>query len=135
MMTNKLAVVALTRDKAQIWKLGIEPGTHPEAILPPDVDSERRVQKTQRSGGRDKGHSDPEYFEEIAQSLKGFGRILFFGHGEAKGNEAFQLKEYLEKKHPDIAKIVVDSLRVDLENLSEGEILALARKWVASHPL
>ena len=134
-MTNKLAVVALTRDEAQIWKLGFEPGTHPETIVPPEVDNERRVHKIQKSGGRDKGRSDPEYFEDIAQSLKGLGRILFFGHGEAKGNEAFQLKEFLEKKHPDIAKIVVDSLSVDLENLSEGEILALARKWVAGHPL
>lgn len=134
-MTNKLAVVALTRGEAQIWKLGIEPGTHPDLIAPPETDHERDLHRVQKSGGRDKGRSDPEYFEEIVQSLKGFGRILLFGHGEAKGNESLQLKEFLEKKHPEIAKTIVDTLRVDLENLSEGEILALARKWVLAHPL
>ena len=134
-MTNRLAVVALTRDEAQIWKSGIEPGTHPESIVPPEVDNERRDQKSQRSGGRDRGHSHPEYFEEIAKTIKELGRFLFFGHGEGKGNEALQFQEYFEKKHPDLAKKIVDSLRVDLENLSEGEILALARKWVSAHPL
>jgi hypothetical protein len=134
-MSNKLAVVAMTRDEAQIWKTGLDPGTHPEKVKAPDEGIHHHVRTAQFHSGHDSDHMRPEYYEEIAQALKDFGRILLLGHGKGKASATLHLVQYLERKHPDQAKKVVDSLETDLENLSEGQILAIARKWEEAHPL
>jgi hypothetical protein len=41
--------------------------------------------------------------------------------------------DYLERKAPDLAAKVVDSIDTNLIAMSEPQILAMARKWVESH--
>ncbi len=134
-MSYKLAVLALTRNEAQIWRDGLESETRPETVLPPKENTYHHFHKAHRLGRRDKGISDPEYFEEVAQLLKGYGRILLIGHGKSKANTSLQMMEFLKQTHADQASKVVNSLIVDIENLSENEILATARKWLSAHPL
>jgi hypothetical protein len=41
--------------------------------------------------------------------------------------------DYLERKAPDLASKVVDSIDTNLIAMSEPQILAMARKWFESH--
>lgn len=133
-MTNKFIVVAITRDEARVWRSGLEPKTHPELIHPPEDRILHHVRTAEFRGGHYSDLPSPEYYESISQAMKGAERILLVGHGKGKASAALRLTQYLERKHPDQAMQVVDSLDTDLLNLSEGEILALARNWVAAHP-
>ena len=40
---------------------------------------------------------------------------------------------YLERKHPDLAKKVVDTLDTNLFGITQPEILAMAREWFDRH--
>jgi hypothetical protein len=41
--------------------------------------------------------------------------------------------QFLERKHPDIAKKVVDAVDTRLQEMTEPEVLAKARDWFTSH--
>jgi hypothetical protein len=132
-MTKKFVVVAIAQGEARIWKTGLEPHTHPETVQAPIEDVFHHFRSARFHRGHDSDHLDPIYFESISDVLGTAEEILLVGHGKGKANSMLRLTQYLERKHPDQAKMVVDALDTDLENLSEGEILALAREWRASH--
>ena len=50
-----------------------------------------------------------------------------------KINSMLHFIDYLERKAPDLASKVVDSIDTNLIAMSEPQILAMARKWVESH--
>jgi hypothetical protein len=50
-----------------------------------------------------------------------------------KGNSKLHFIDYLERKAPDLASKVVDSIDTNLIAMSEPQTLAMARKWVESH--
>ena len=133
-MDKRFIVVAISREEARIWKTGLEPHTHPETLHSSEEITHHRVSAAHQLSGRNSENLNPEYFESISEAISGAEEILLIGHGKGKANSMLNLIQYLERKHSDLARRVVDSLDTDLENLSEGEILALAREWKARHP-
>jgi hypothetical protein len=78
-----------------------------------------------KANSRDSGHVpvDREFFERIAESLKGAGALLLTGPASAKTEFATFLREH----HPHIAGRV--SAVEPLDHPSDGMLIALARKF------
>ena len=126
---ERFAVVAVLRDQALLWKGGIGVEDLPVQILPP-IEVDHRHKKTgQFQHGHDTAHRFPEYFEEIADGLRGFEGILIIGHGKGKSSYGALLLEYLHRKHPDLYAKVIDYLTLNLSAMSESEIKLSARSW------
>jgi hypothetical protein len=130
-MTTKFVVIAMSKDEARVWNSGIEPNAVVLRLCPPHESAEYRKQREARDGGRFEDRISPEYFESIVYAIADAGEILLVGHGKGKSSWMLLLIQYLERKHPELGRKVVDAVDADLENLSDGEVLALAREWQA----
>jgi hypothetical protein len=128
-MNTKFVVIAMSRDEARVWNSGIEPNSPVLKLHPPHEDAENRKQREAREGGRFEDRFSPEYFESIVYAIADAGQILLVGHGKGKSSWMLLLIQYLERKHPELGRKVLDAVDADLENLSDGEALALAREW------
>ncbi len=130
---HKFVVVAITQQDARIWADGLVPGTEPEHVHPPDEGRENHhIGHAQNRQMHDHAN-DPKFFELVAHSIKDAGAILLIGHGKGKANAMLGLIQFLERKHPDLAKKVISALDSDLTAMSEAQILKLAREWHDSH--
>lgn len=126
---ERFAVVAVLRDEAMLWRHGIGVADLPEHIRPP-VEADHRHKRTgQFQHGHDTAHRFPEYFEDIADCLRGFEGILIIGHGKGKSNYGKLLTDYLHRKHPDLYLKIVDTLTLNLSAISDSEIKSSARSW------
>lgn len=129
-IANKFVVVTLTSNEAKIWATGIEKGSKPERISAPAVKDDHHFKN-----GPKVHHDtleDPstlKYFEGIAQVISPASEILLIGHGTGKASAMVHFVQFLERKHPLIAKKVVDALDENIAALTEPEILALSRQW------
>jgi len=84
--------------------------------------------------GRDVGSREPEnltYYQAIAKTLVGADEILFMGNGTGASSAMTHMQDYLAKHHRDIADRIVGALTLDLEALTEGELLQRARTFFA----
>ena len=126
---DRLAVIAISQNDALIWRHGIGPEDLPEHVRPPLEVDHRHRRTGQNDHGHDTAHRFPEYFEEIAEMVRGYDAILIIGHGKSKGAYHETLRDFLARKHPDLSEKVLETLSLDLSSLSEGEITKHARSW------
>lgn len=126
---EKLAVIAIYRDEAKIWRHGIAPQDLPELVHAPVEVDHRHMRTGQFHHGHDTNHLYPEYFEEIYQMIREFDVLLLIGHGEGKASALANFLDYLNRKHPDVYRKVIDSVNLNLVALSDHEITMNARQW------
>jgi hypothetical protein len=82
--------------------------------------------------GVDKASRSPEnlaYYEAIAETLAGAKEILLMGNGTGASRAMTHVEDYLTTHHPDLARKVVGTLAVDVEALTEDELLKQARTF------
>ena len=72
---------------------------------------------------------DPSYYERLASLLRDADEILIFGNGKGNSSAIVQLIRYLSKHHEDIAEQIVGALTVDVEALTDNQLLAEAREF------
>jgi hypothetical protein len=126
---EKLAVIAIYRDEAKIWRHGIAPKDLPEVLQAP-VKVDHRYKRTgQYHRGHDTDHYSPEFYENIYQYIRDFDAILLIGHGTGKGSNAEKLLAYLEKHHPEKLRYFLDNLDINLIVLTDAQIAMQARQW------
>ena len=82
---------------------------------------------------RGDGPGVPAYFEEVVAAIGKASEILLIGHGNGKARGMVHFEMYLHRKHPDLAKKVVDTLDTNLMGMTEPEILKMARDWFDAH--
>ena len=125
-----MVIAVVTQKEARVWAHGTAYGTHPETILPPDPKMDHAHART---GNDDHMHhvdsGDPRFFERIAHAISGGGRLLLVGHGKGKGSEVDRFRKYLHDKYPRLSENVVGTLHVNLEALTEAEVLSMSREW------
>lgn len=127
---NGFVVVALTRDEARVWLTGVESGTRPETITAPHAqERHHHVREAQHHRGHSTDPDEAMFFESVATSIAPASEILLVGHGKGKADAMLELTQYLERKHPSIARNVVAAIDADVEALSANQVLALARDW------
>ena len=127
--TERLAVVAVSRDEAKIWRHGIAPQDLPELVQAPIEVDHRHMRTGQFHHGHDTDHQYPEFYEEIYQMIREFDVLLLMGHGEGKASAVENFIQYLRKEHPDIYNRVIDSIHINLVALSDQQITMHARQW------
>ncbi|MEY4362101.1 MAG: hypothetical protein RL391_1407 [Actinomycetota bacterium] len=131
---NPIAVVAVTQNETRVWLAGLDHDALPIHLQPPsDLGQHHHVRQAQHHRGHDTDHDDPDYFESIARALAGTEEILLFGHGHGKASHMLRFTQYLERKHPSIARAVVGAVDSDLNALTEPQILAEARTWFRTY--
>ena len=130
---DHFAVIAITRDQARVWRHGIGSEDLPEFVLPPLEVDHRHRRTSQNRHGHDSSHRFPEYFEEISEMVRGYDGILIMGHGSGNSSYMNLLKDYLDKKHPDVAGKILDLVSLDLTRMSEAEIAMHAREWFSKN--
>ncbi|MEI6404710.1 MAG: hypothetical protein WCO64_02930 [Actinomycetes bacterium] len=131
-LNGKFVIAVITRDETRIWSTDAKRGDIPTTIALPPVDH-HHVREAQHHGGHESTKNDRPYHEAIAQALRPAGEILLIGHGKGKGNSMLQFVQFLESHHHDIAAHVVGTVEEDIVAMTEPEILAAARKWIATH--
>ena len=131
---SPIAVVAVTQNDTRIWLAGLDPDSLPIHLRPPsDLGQHHHVRQAQHHRGHDTDHSDPAYYESIARTLVGVDEILMVGHGHGKANHMLRFTQYLERKHPEVARSVVGAVDSDLDALTEAQLLAEARSWFRTY--
>ena len=56
-------------------------------------------------------------------------QILLLGHGGGKANFSHLLESYLEKHHRDVAAKIVASIRADIDDLTNVELVRLGKSF------
>jgi hypothetical protein len=128
---HKLVVAVVTQHEAKVWADGIEPGTAPHVVHAPGDQDHRHVRTGQADHGHHVDSANPDFFAAIAAACAGAGHLLLIGHGHGKGSEVDRFRDYLGTKHRDLSAAVSDDLHLNLQAMSDGEILKAAREWWA----
>jgi hypothetical protein len=133
-LSDRLVAIAITQNDAKVWLTGLDPDAKPMTIEAPDVKARfMHVREAQHHRGHDVDHDDHSYYEEIAQSISKASHILLLGHGKGKANSVTKLVQFLQEKHPQIAGKVAGTLDINLQAMTDPEILALSRNWFGQH--
>ncbi len=69
------------------------------------------------------------YYQQIAAALAGAEEILLMGNGTGGSSGMKHLQDFLATHHPEIANRIVGDLTLDLEALTEGQLLQEARAF------
>ncbi|MEN9292802.1 MAG: hypothetical protein RL288_598 [Actinomycetota bacterium] len=126
---EKLAVVAMYRDEAKIWRHGIAPKDLPEVIQAPVEVDHRHKRTGQFHHGHDTDHYYPEFYEAVYAVVRESDAVLLIGHGTGKGSSAEKFYTYLEKHHPDFLKRILERLDLNLSAMSDQQLTMNARQW------
>lgn len=127
---NVVAVIAF--HESSIYATDASPGQRPEHIVAPDPHG--RFHKVHHQAGNPKGTYEadsPEYWRELAEALSPAGAILLLGHGKGKANASHHWVAYVEKHRKDVAAKVVADVRVDIDHLTDEQVLRLAQHYFA----
>ena len=130
---NVVAVIAY-RDSS-IFPTDASPGQHPQRIVA--LDPLGRFHKVHHHAGNPEGtyeDDSPEYWEALTEALSPAGAILLLGHGKGKANASNHWVAYVEKHHKDVAAKIVADVRVDIDHLTDEQVLRLAQQYFASVP-
>ena len=122
--------VVLSRTHTKIWKHSFEPGAVPIAFSETYIDKDYRKMMSQYFSGRNRSKLDPHFVEKVSLELKGFEHIYLAGGGKGKASAVHNLASYLKEHHQDIASKIRAIEDIDAENMSDGELLAVARRMV-----
>ena len=122
--------VVLSRTHTKIWKDNFEPGAVPLSLAEDYVDRDYKKVINQYFSGRNRSQLDPMFAEKIAQELNGFENIYFAGGGKGKASAVHNFATFLKSRHHLIAEHIRAIEDIDAENMSDGELLAVARQMV-----
>ena len=62
---------------------------------------------------------DPAFFGAIADAISGAGTVLLMGHGKGKANAMLSFVQFLERKRPEVARLVEGAVDHDLEAMTD----------------
>lgn len=132
-MSNQFVLVLMDNHRATIWKNGLEANSEKVVVNAHDAYPEHDA----RAGEPRGPEASAPFLAEVSTHLKAANAILLMGPGKGKASGVLHLRDFLEKKHPDIAKKIYEIESADITRSSEKEILAHARtqlhKYQQSH--
>ncbi len=102
----------------------------PERLHP--YDPQGALNRLIHTEGADKASRAPEnltYYQAIADTLAGAAEVLLMGNGTGASSAMTHLQDYLASHRPEIARSIVGALTLDLEALTEDQLLQEARAF------
>jgi hypothetical protein len=128
------AILVISYHGADIYPTDATGGA-PERIVPEDPTGKLRTMhhKANNPDGW-YGSIEKSWYAELAAALKPAAEILIIGNGHGHSNGMLQFTQYLAEHDHELMKRIVGSIESDSEDLTEGEILALARQFYGDSP-
>jgi len=102
----------------------------PTRIAPEDPSG--RLRKMHHKANDPKGwygNIEKSWYAELAEALKPAAQILIVGSGKGHSNGILQFTRYLAEHDHELMKRIVGSIESDGEDLTEAQLLALARRF------
>ena len=127
--TGPRVLVVISQQETLVFQ-SEDKGTVPERLHPYDPHGKLHLLK--HADGPDaeaRGPENLEYYKEIAAALAGAGEVLLMGSGTGSSSAMTHLQDFLKTHHPEIEGRVAGLLTVDVEALSEGQLLQEARAF------
>jgi hypothetical protein len=75
------------------------------------------------------GKIENSWYAELAEAVRPAAQILIIGNGKGHSNGTLHFMQYLAQHDHELMKRIVGSIESDSEDLTEAEILALAREF------
>ena len=127
-------LVVIDHRQARVYKTEVH-GSVPHKITPYDPGGHgRHLHNVQEESNGQRKPERRSFYEDIARTLEGAGKILIFGSGTGASSAMVELLSQLKHHHGDVAKCVVGSVVLDETHLTEDQLLARARDFYASLP-
>ncbi len=128
------AILVISYHGADIYPTDAANGA-PRRIVPEDPTGKLRTMhhKANNPDGW-YGSIEKSWYGELAAALKPAAEILIIGNGHGHSNGMLQFTQYLAEHDHELMKRIVGSIESDSEDLTEGEILALARQFYGDSP-
>lgn len=126
----RLMVAAIDYRSTRIWALDADPHGRPERVVAEDPKGYFR--HLHSKAGSPEGFytpDDPEYWRAIADAVESASGILLLGHGQGKANASHRFIGYVEEHRRDVADRIVADVRVDVDDLTDRQILRLAQRY------
>ena len=123
------AILVITYHGADVYATDSTNGA-PRRIVPKDPRGRLRTMhhKADNPGGW-YGTIEQSWYAELAEALRPAAEILIIGNGKGHSNGTLQFMQYLAQHDHDLMKRIVGSIESDAEDLTEAQILALAKEF------
>lgn len=124
-------LVVIDRHEARIYR-SFAPDAVPQLIRSHSAEKSFRPAPSAKevASGLEKSEQSG-FFEPVAGVLNGAGKILIFGSGTGNSSEMDQFAAWLQNHRPELAKRIVGTVVIDEHHLTEAQILAQAREFLA----
>ncbi|MCW3096546.1 MAG: hypothetical protein JWL77_2164 [Chthonomonadaceae bacterium] len=122
-------LVVITEKESRVFRC-VDKDSVPQRIHP--YDPHEMLVRLRHEEGPDRAAHAPQsidYYKAIAQTLIGAEEVLLMGHGTGAGQAMAYVVDYLKKHRPDLAQKIVGTLVVDVEALTDDQILEQARTF------
>ncbi len=128
-----LAVV--DHHEARLYHLDIQSTDLIDTVIEPHDPHHVLHHLSHKDHAREHGQRSPEdddFYERIAQAIASGGRIVVVGHGKGHSNAAHHLMEFLQSRHPVIAKRLVCEVAADLSGLTAPQLVEIGRRALSA---
>ncbi|MGO9488333.1 MAG: hypothetical protein ACLQBB_04805 [Solirubrobacteraceae bacterium] len=128
------AILLISYHGAEIFPTDASDGA-PRRILPEDPRG--RLHKMHHKANNPEGwygRMEKSWYAELADALRPAAEILIIGNGKGHSNGVLQFTRYLAEHDHELMKRVVGSIESDAEDLTEADVLALAREFYGDSP-
>ena len=124
-------LVVIDHHEAKVYRT-VDGGAVPERIVPFDPHGHGRHLHSAHEWTDGKRPAERKsYYEAVAKTLAGAGRIVLFGSGTGRSSAMDQLMADLKDHHPAVAAKVVAAVVVDSHHTTEPQLLVQARALFA----
>jgi len=124
------ALVVINQHQARLFRTEMHDAI-PLVILPHALDHTLPNPPDAREITNGQGKpSVTSFFEPVARALEHAAQILIFGTDN--GNELEQFTTWLREHHPDLARRIAGTRKIDEKQLTESQLLTQAREFYSS---
>ncbi len=124
-------LVVITHHETKIFETDFTRSeTDPEVLQP--ADPLYRLHHLHHKQGNFQGQyapEDPAYYEDIVEDLNNSQAILIFGNATGHSSAMEYLVNYLQQHHSEIVARIIGTVKVDVEALTDQQLLAEARSF------
>ncbi len=129
-LRGKLAVAAIDFHQTRVFALEGDATGRPERIVAEDPTGYTRKLHTKANNVEgDYRTPGDEYWKSIAIVLERADSVILLGHGNGKANASHAFLAYVEKHYSDLAAKILGDLRVDIDDLTDPQVLRIGQTF------
>jgi hypothetical protein len=125
-------LVVIDHREARVYKIELH-RSRPQRIIPDDPHGDgRHLHYVQDDSNGQRKPERKSFYEAVAKAISGAQKILVFGSGTGASSAMEHLLAELKNHRGNLDRVVVSSMIVDDQHLTENQLLAKARDFYAN---